>query len=397
MASSGFFVQLLFAAGPCSLVAGVPALAASGPWGASSLSQLSEEPRIEQRRAFISTADIFALKALARDGLDMEDVHPKRGVVSGGSEYAVLNLTAALEKSAVASDAAAWRAVQRLTSAAAAWAGRPEEAAEAAVLTRWDPWSPRMAGAFNRSGLLHLDARRQRWRRHTVLAYLSGSGSAKDGFTVFPCIETDDLEAKEVRRRQRLCERAARHVRLAHDMLLRICEGGLGLSPEGQYTYFEKHPELAALPREEADGSRAIDWQWTHAHDGAAAEAHPGGSARADALHALVEAMCRGEAPGLRVAPKAGDALLFEAAAPRTPRTPRRQQAQRRQRESGGQRGELVPDWRLWHAGCSPLRGHRWTAQVFVVDRVPGESSATRAAVGPQADNAKDASCSADA
>mmetsp|Transcript_117027 Transcript_117027/g.377651 ORF Transcript_117027/g.377651 Transcript_117027/m.377651 type:complete len:191 (+) Transcript_117027:1592-2164(+) len=158
------------------------------------------------------------------------------------------------------------------------------------------------------------------------------------------------MEAAELRRRQKLCSRARRHIQLAHEKLLAVHAEGLALPPSRQLAFLEEHPELTTLPETTADGTRPVNWQWTAGHD--AAEAAPPAPLRAEPLAALAEAMCRGEAPGLRVVPMAGAALLLEAAAP-------------------GHRGGLpVPDWRLWHAGCSPGRGRgrRWTLQFFFDD-----------------------------
>ena len=201
---------------------------------------------------------------------------------------------------------------------------------------------------------LHLDARLHPERRRTVLAYLTGSGDLeKYGGTVFPCLETDDMEAKEVARRHRLCSRAARHLQHAHDKLMTLRREGLELPPSKQYTFLEEHPELAGLPAETPEGIRPINWLWLPGFDGLAAEAP--GQLRAEPLHLLAEAMCQGKAPGLRVSSKDGDALLMDILEP----------------ASTASRAEAAKvDWRLWHAGCSALdgKGHRITAQIFLHD-----------------------------
>mmetsp|Transcript_82791 Transcript_82791/g.208881 ORF Transcript_82791/g.208881 Transcript_82791/m.208881 type:complete len:246 (-) Transcript_82791:155-892(-) len=205
--------------------------------------------------------------------------------------------------------------------------------------------------------MLHLDARHRPRNLRTVLAYLSGTeavaagGAApqqgiEDGLTVFPCVETDDMPAAEAARRRKLCSRAQRHLDLATEKLRNLHREGLSLPPEQQYEFLEQHPELWSLHLPEADGSLPVDYQWTPGHDAASAEKGP---TRADPLFALAEAMCRGKAPGLRVAPVSGAALLVESA-------------------SKGSKGTLAPDWATWHTGCSPGvgNGRRWTVQLFL-------------------------------
>jgi len=52
-----------------------------------------------------------------------------------------------------------------------------------AHVVRWEPWH--RLSRLNRSGPLHLDARLHPERRHSVLLFLSGTGKAKDGATVW--------------------------------------------------------------------------------------------------------------------------------------------------------------------------------------------------------------------
>eukprot|EP00747_Dinoflagellata_sp_TGD_P142757 gnl/TRDRNA2_/TRDRNA2_176287_c0_seq1.p1 gnl/TRDRNA2_/TRDRNA2_176287_c0~~gnl/TRDRNA2_/TRDRNA2_176287_c0_seq1.p1 ORF type:complete len:317 (+),score=66.43 gnl/TRDRNA2_/TRDRNA2_176287_c0_seq1:292-1242(+) len=272
---------------------------------------------------------------------------------NGGEDTEVLVVNASAVQEDEDDDEAAhgpgWAAAERFASAASEWAQLPLGNSTLPVVSRWDPWSARAKFETNRSGVLHLDARFRPRSRRTVLAYLSGGMSGKataseDGFTVFPCIETDDMDSKEVARRHKLCSRARRHVQHAHDRLLQTRDEGLLLPDDKQLAFFEAHPELAALPKE-AGGVRPVDWQWTADHDAVAEEKS---NARADPLYALAEAMCHGKAPGLVIEPVAGAAVLFEVS-------------------TAGRRGTLEPDWHLWHAGCRPKsgRGHRWTAQLF--------------------------------
>jgi len=311
---------------------------------------LSEEPRIEYRADFLSAADVAALRKFSAS-LGFEGKTERSHETNGGEESCVLNRTAALEEAIDEAEVngEGWEVVARFEAEAAKWAQRPV-GGESAVVTRWEPWAP----AFNRSGLLHLDARFRPFHQFTVLTYLSGGkssgrtkgGDADDGFTVFPCIETEDMDQKEAARRSRLCSRAQRHVQHVHDKLLRTRAEGLELPPEKQLAFLEQHPELIALPKEVANGTRPVDWQWTAAYD---AVANSSGSSRADPLFAVADSMCRGQAPGLRVAAESGAAVLIEAS-------------------SRDRRGRFSPDWRLWHAGCSPMpaRGRRWTVQLFM-------------------------------
>lgn len=336
-----------------SLMLSQPAWAAPQAVSASRPRVLSEEPRIEYRSNFLNAADVTALRKLAIS-LGFEGMNERSTETNGGEEFCVLNKTAALEEAIDEEEvdfetADGWEAAARFESAAGKWAQRPV-GGTSAVVTRWEPWVP----AFNRSGLLHLDARFRPSHQFTVLSYLSGGkssgskkgGDADDGFTVFPCIETEDMDQKEAARRHRLCSRAQRHVQHVHDKLLRTHAEGLELPPEKQLAFLEEHPELVTLQKQGANGTRPVDWLWTAAFD---AVAESPGSSRADPLFAVADSMCRGQAPGLRVAAESGAAVLIEAS-------------------SRDRRGRFVPDWRLWHAGCSPLpsRGRRWTVQLFM-------------------------------
>lgn len=328
---------------------------------------LSDEPRIEYRANFLSAADVVTIRKLA-NALGFEAMNERSSETNGGEDFCVLNQTAAMEdaidEAEVTHDVEGWDAVARFEGAAAVWTGRPL-GETSSVVTRWEPWVP----AFNRSGLLHMDARFRPFHQFSVLAYLSGGkspgrktgGDSDDGYTVFPCIETDDMDAKEVSRRHRLCTRALRHVQHVHDKLLRTHAEGLELPPEKQLAFLEEHPELIALPKVVANGTRPVDWQWTAAYD---AVSDSPGSSRADPLFALADAMCRGKAPGLRIAPESGSALLLEAS--------------KRDRS-----GRFVPDWRLWHAGCSPMpaRGRRWTLQLFIDGQAARTKSPDRKSV----------------
>lgn len=297
------------------------------------------------------------LHASKKVGFEMVD-EEKTVDVSGGDDYCMLNTTEVLD----ASDLSGWAAVQRFRESAAAWAKLPLADAMP-VVTRWDTWSP--GSHLNRSGLLHLDARRRPEHRRTVLLYLKGAAStgpaAGSGFTVFPCIETDDMEAEEAARRHRICSKAQRHIQLAHERLLELRDEGLRLAPSQQLSFLSEHPELASLPKTERS-TQPVEWRWTWIHDAVSKQL---GGAKMDSLFELTEAMCRGEAPGLRVTPIAGSALLFESAMP----------------QGRGHRRELRSDWRTWHAGCSPMRGHgrRYTAQMFLDDvprSIPKQCSA---------------------
>eukprot|EP00930_Biecheleria_cincta_P041719 TRINITY_DN28649_c0_g1_i1.p1 TRINITY_DN28649_c0_g1~~TRINITY_DN28649_c0_g1_i1.p1 ORF type:complete len:404 (-),score=89.00 TRINITY_DN28649_c0_g1_i1:146-1294(-) len=327
---------------------------------------LSEEPFIELWPNFLSSADTSALRTLAEretfEALGEAESSPA-AEVSGGQELCTLNLSEA-EEDGEENDYL-WTRVRDLADHAVAWTSKSSSPANmslaglpAVLVARWESW--RSTSALNRSGPLHLDARKQPRRQHAILAYLSGSGNAAvDGSTVFPCIETDDMESKEVTRRQKLCSRAARHLQLAHDKLLAVHAQGMQLPPSKQYDFLEQHPELTSLPKETSEGLRPVNWIWLPKHDEVAAEAP--GRLRADPLHALAEAMCRGKAPGLRVASREGDALMMQV----------REEGSRRRK--GNKPGK--PDWRLWHAGCSPTEkaGYRWTAQVFFDEPAPME------------------------
>ena len=88
-----------------------------------------------------------------------------------------------------------------------------------------------------------------------------------------------------------------------------------------------------------------MNYLWLPSHDAIAAEAVPG--LRAEPLHALAEAMCRGQAMGTKVFSKRGDALFMDV--------------------MNTEGREVKADWRLWHAGCSPLEpDQRLTAQIFL-------------------------------
>eukprot|EP00927_Polykrikos_kofoidii_P073713 TRINITY_DN69730_c0_g1_i1.p1 TRINITY_DN69730_c0_g1~~TRINITY_DN69730_c0_g1_i1.p1 ORF type:complete len:387 (-),score=56.45 TRINITY_DN69730_c0_g1_i1:74-1234(-) len=310
---------------------------------------LNEEPRVELHPSFLDLSDVDALRALSED-VGFEDIDPSQARVNGGEELVSLNLSDP-EVSEDTDDAvqfAGRAAVVRLESSVAQWAAMHNTVVPPPIITRWEPWS--LTSKLNRSGVLHLDPRRNLWRSRTVLVYLSGVGSADDGFTVFPCLETDDMEAREVSRRAKLCSRAFRHLKLAQDTLLRTRDNGLLLAPDQQFNFLKQHPELAALAPEDPDagGRRPVDWRWLPEHDSVATNAPT--PQQLDALHALAEAMCRGHAPGLRVAPVAGTALFLEVA-----------EMPERVTNIG-----MVPDWRLWHAGCSARDAHRWTAQFFL-------------------------------
>eukprot|EP00929_Paragymnodinium_shiwhaense_P029181 TRINITY_DN16788_c0_g1_i1.p1 TRINITY_DN16788_c0_g1~~TRINITY_DN16788_c0_g1_i1.p1 ORF type:complete len:400 (-),score=113.92 TRINITY_DN16788_c0_g1_i1:83-1282(-) len=320
---------------------------------------VSEEPRIEMRTNFLTSEEVTALRSLAED-LGLEQLDSVKGVVNGGDEYVVLNASAVdedidrdLNDDEAAIEAATtgpgWDVAAELEKAAAAWAKVDASSARPTIITRWDSWSP--SSALNRSGTLHLDARRNRFRQHSVLAFLSGSGKKDDGFVVFPCVETDEMTAEEAAKRSKLCSRAYRHLKAAHDKVMRTRDEGLLLPDDKVYEFFEAHPELAALAPEDVEGRRPIDWQWGPEKD-EVGNSTPG-ARPVEPLHWIVEQMCRGEAEGLRIAPTAGSAILFEA-------------ARRTKSTRSGQQGELEANWRLWHAGCSPRRGKRWTAQVFL-------------------------------
>ena len=120
---------------------------------------------------------------------------------------------------------------------------------------------------------------------------------------------------------------------------------GLELPPDQQYQFLEDHPELSSLPRELPDGTRPVNYLWLPSHDAVGEEAVS--PLRAEPLHALAEAMCLGKAMGLKVASKRGDALFMDV--------------------MNTESREVKADWRLWHAGCSPLEpNQRLTAQIFL-------------------------------
>ena len=266
---------------------------------------LSEEPLIELRKGFLSTSETLALRRLADDEMYHDLGDPESGSKSsadtaGGEEQCVLNISDDVDSE----DGQEWAVVEDFVQKAAAWAENKGSAGgqlPAVYVTRWEPW--RADGALNRSGPLHLDARLHPERRRTILAYLTGRGDMKkDGGTVFPCLETDDMEGKEFARRQKLCSRAARHLQHAQEKLLALRAEGLQLPPSKQYAFLEEHPELAGLPPETPEGIRPVNWLWLPSYDGLAAEAP--GKLRTDPLHLLAEAMCRGNAPGFRISSK---------------------------------------------------------------------------------------------
>lgn len=381
---------MTFAVAPHSAFAALALLAAlSWPGGpgllgagakqaASGLGRmLSEEPRIELRSGFVPAADLEAIRRLA-EKMGFSEVEEGRGDVNGGEEFVYLNRSFAEGKAANDSTHEGWAASERFAAAAAEWAGIPSANATP-VVTRWESWAP--GSHLNRSGLLHLDSRLRPHLRSTVLAYMGssrggkGGDGANGGFTVFPCIETDDMDAKELARRQKLCSRAHRHLQHAQEKLLAVYEEGMQLDPDEQYAFLERHPELTGMPKLLADGVRPVNWHWTAAHDAVAASSP--GSLRADPLFELAEAMCRGKAPGVRIAPAPGSAVLLEAA-------------------SVGKKGELVPNWQLWHTGCSPLRGQgrRWTLQLFLEGGGAAESAAAESCKSPAAGKKASAECS---
>lgn len=76
---------------------------------------------------------------------------------------------------------------------------------------------------------------------------------------MFPCLETEEMAPKEAARRLKLCSRAARHLKQAHESLgwpskaskrlakslrklLALRDRGLELAPEKQYAFLEEHP-----------------------------------------------------------------------------------------------------------------------------------------------------------
>eukprot|EP00928_Gymnodinium_smaydae_P051508 TRINITY_DN3506_c0_g1_i1.p1 TRINITY_DN3506_c0_g1~~TRINITY_DN3506_c0_g1_i1.p1 ORF type:complete len:423 (+),score=100.66 TRINITY_DN3506_c0_g1_i1:93-1271(+) len=356
--------------------------------GASNVFILSEEPRVELHRSLLDAADVKALRTLAKT-VGLGKVGLLTPQTNGGDEVVTLDEGEIRNDSFDDLDdspphAAGFAASSRLRVATAAWAGLPLAAAQAPVVTRWYPWPP--LSELNRSGLLHLDARRQRRRQRAAVAYLSGQGGADDGFTVFPCLETEDLDDRELKRRQRLCSRAQRHVQQAHDELLRIRDRGLLLHPDKQLDFLKENPALAALPKEDADGIRPVDWRWTADHDAVADS--DAAVPRVDGLYALVEAMCRGKAPGLRVFSRSGDALLFGSAA-----EPAKKKRNKKKKNSSV--ATEKPDWRLWHAGCSPMKGSRWTAQVFLEEPDPSGAEPEETCVGKDSSKLDSPTCSA--
>jgi len=316
---------------------------------------LNEEPRIQYRAGFISSADVTAIHKLA-ESIGFEPVNDATQEVSGGEELCILNSSNTEEGEELLDEVAGWEATHRFEVAASTWAGLPKQNATA-VVSRWQPWTP--GSYLNRSSVLHLDSRLRPHHRRTVLAYLGNDHSVSEhpgvtgsyhGFTVFPCIETDDIEPKEAARREKMCSRAHRYVKLAHDRLLKIHAEGMALHPDKQLKFLQDHPELTSLPPLAPSGVRPTNWIWTPAQDAIPVAA---GAMHADSLSDLAEAMCKGRAPGLRVMPEPGSALLIDSA-------------------RAARRGSslTIPDWRLWHTGCSPTMssGHRWTIQLFFDD-----------------------------
>lgn len=303
--------------------------------------QLSEDPLITLHPAALSAGDVKALKALVKEQEFVrgpsEGAHWKETMkagIHGGEYYCKLNVSS-LDDEEERENEAGWATVRRLLELAKVADGE-------VVVTRWETWPSHV----NRSGPLHMDPRLHAFRQRTVLAYLTGTGEQAEGATVFPCVETPDMEPKEAARRERLCSRAAKILRSAQEVLLKEHAHGADLPPDQQLKFLEDKPELAfALPLE-TDGVRPGNWLWTSSHDETLAQEPP--QLRLEPFLGLVEDMCRGKKRGLRVLPKEGDVISFEVAE--------------------WKRQGLLPDWRLWHAGCSPVTGHgrRWTAQVFV-------------------------------
>jgi len=313
---------------------------------------LSEEPRVEYRANFLNASEVSALKKLA-EKIGLEAVGETTTTTNGGEDSCLLNRTYAAESYAITADEG-WEAADAFANASAAWARLPLRDGAMPVITRWEPWS---SGSFlNRSGLLHLDSRLRPRHQTSVIAYLSGVDDSEserglsDGLTVFPCMETDEMSASEVKRRLKICSSAFRHIRSATEKLLSLRREGEDLPSDRQYAFLEAHPELFNLPKAE-DGQQPLQLQWTGAQD----KVLTAGVKAIGPLYALAEAMCRGQEPGFRVAPVLGAALLIEGGRPN-----------KRWRE-------VEPDWMLWHTGCSPLehRGQRWTAQIFLDAVVP--------------------------
>lgn len=311
---------------------------------------LSEDPRVEYREQFMPPEDASALVRVAK-ALMFDFVQNKPDVVTGGDEVCYLNETESLGDERPED----WLAVHRFEKQVSEWTGVNSSAVP--VVARWDTWSAK--SHMNRTGAVHMDSRWRARHRHTVLAYLSGNGM-DGGATVFPCVETDDMPVAEVKRRFKMCSRAMRHVRLAHEKLLQVHAEGLSLPPSKQLAFLEANPELAILKSKE--GSFTPNWIWTPEMD-ANSQTKAAGVTRVDSLYELADAMCRGEAPGLRVLPKVGAAVLFEAATPT-------------------RKGQLEPDWHLWHAGCAPMKGHgkRYTAQLFIDHPAPSSETCSAGA-----------------
>lgn len=300
---------------------------------------LSEDPFVAYRPEFINYVDVAALKNLSIV-LEFKNSSESDADANGGLYWSLLDADLEDEEDGV--DPTWAEALERLEDNTAEWSGIARNGEEAPFLVA--RWKSAVTGQ-NRSGPLHLDARLKPERRRTVLIYLTGDGSGAAGHTVFPCADSDDVPTKEQARRQKLCSRAFRNIRHSHDRLYKLHAEGLVLPPSEQLQYLQDHEELTQIKGRTAPGDeKKVDWLWLPENDEVATNSlgpRGGGS-----LTELVEEMCQGRAPGLRIAPRAGAAVLFDVSHP--------------------EGSALVPDWRSWHAGCSPQDGHkRWTAQKF--------------------------------
>jgi len=89
---------------------------------------------------------------------------------------------------------------------------------------------------------------------------------------IFPCVETEDFEAKEWNLRRKTCETAYHTLNGAHGKLLSRLQYGINHESEAtRMQYLEDHPELSVFhsvfTEEEASGLRKWNWQWTESEE----------------------------------------------------------------------------------------------------------------------------------
>lgn len=182
----------------------------------------------------------------------------------------------------------------------------------------------RLSGHFGRMEDPHLDSHLEAHRVKTVVAFLTTSHESK---LIFPCIETDDMSAREWRERNKICERSFRHLRAAHEKLQRDLDIGLDLKKGEHYNYLMENTHLAAFAevftKHEETGLRNWNWSWGRDEEDNLWEHH-----KLPGLVSVLTEACAGTAKALIVPAKRGTAIMFPAA------------------EKG------KPEWRTWHALC---------------------------------------------